>query len=120
MNHRKEVDKMDRDRVEGVEGQKSVNANRAAATRTAANKYAWVPSAMPGVARLMKEKRAKFGDRHVTECWNRSMAGEAGWLFAREGALAIGTPWPSADVDLANFAAANVTATQALLLIREP
>lgn len=83
-----------------------------------AGKFDWVPSSMPGVARLVAEKRRKFGAEHVKECWARAMAGEAGWFFAREGAIAIGTPWN--EPAMANFAAAQVTATQALVVMREP
>lgn len=81
------------------------------------NKWAWVPAAMPGVARLMRDKRTELGDAHVNECWKRGVVqGEPGWFFAREGTLAVGTPWD--DPVLANFAALQVTATQALLVLR--
>lgn len=82
------------------------------------NRWAWLPAAMPGVAKLMAEKRAKFGAAHVNECWARSMAGEPGWFFAREGALTVGTPWD--EPEMANFAALNVTSTQALVVLRLP
>lgn len=81
-------------------------------------RWDWLPTAMPGVARLMAEKRRQLGDAHVAECWRRGMAGEPGWFFAREGAIAIGTPWD--DPVLANFAAMQVTAGQALLEIKTP
>jgi hypothetical protein len=84
-----------------------------------ANRWQWLPAAMPGVARLMAEKRRAYGAEHVAECWRRGMAGEPGWLFAREGAVAVGTPW-AGDPVLENFAMAQVTATQALLVMREP
>jgi hypothetical protein len=85
----------------------------------AVGKWAWLPSAMPGVARLMAEKRRLLGDAHVAECWRRGFVErEPGWFFAREGALAVGTPWD--DPQLANFAALQVTATQALVVMREP
>ncbi|MES2959787.1 MAG: hypothetical protein V4792_16480 [Pseudomonadota bacterium] len=81
--------------------------------------WSWLPNAMPGVAKLVAEKRKLLGAEHVNECWRRSVVlREPGWLFAREGALAIGTPWD--DPVLANFGALSVTASQALLLIREP
>lgn len=86
--------------------------------RSKKGRWDWLPLAMPGVSRLMLEKRRLHGDAHVAECWRRSLAGEPGWFFAREGALAIGTPWD--DPALANFAAAQVSATQALLVIRDP
>lgn len=82
-------------------------------------RWGWLPTAMPGVAKLIKEKRAKYGDAHVNECWRRGVVQrEPGWFFAREGALAVGTPWD--DPVLANFAALQVTATQALVILREP
>lgn len=91
-----------------------------AAGRPPVNRFAWLPSAMPGVARLMAEKRVKFGAEHVAECWKQGVInGQPGWLFAREGTLAVGTPWEG-DPVMANFAAARVTSTQALLIIREP
>jgi hypothetical protein len=81
-------------------------------------KWGWLPSAMPGVARLMAEKRVQLGNEHVNTCWRRGVIDrEPGWFFAREGALAVGTPWGN-DPALANFAALHVTATQALLVIR--
>jgi hypothetical protein len=83
------------------------------------NRWAWLPEAMPGVARLMAEKRAKLGNAHVAECWRRGVVqGEPGWFFAREGALAVGTPWD--DPVMANFAALQVTSTQALVVMRDP
>ena len=84
-----------------------------------AGRFDWVPEAMPGVARLVAEKRRAFGAEHVRQCWARAMAGEPGWFFAREGSIAIGTPWDG-DPVLVNFAAAQVTATQALVVMREP
>ena len=85
----------------------------------ASAKWAWLPTAMPGVARLMADKRKLLGDAHVSECWKHGVVlKEPGWFFAREGALAVGTPWD--DPVLVNFAAAQVTATQALVVMREP
>lgn len=88
--------------------------------RGEAAKFGWLPKAMPGVARLVAEKRRVLGDTHVSECWRRGvLEREPGWFFAREGALAVGTPWED-DPVLINFAAANVSSTQALLVLREP
>lgn len=84
-----------------------------------ANRWAWLPAAMPGVAKLMAEKRAELGAAHVAECWKRGVLQlEPGWFFAREGALCVGVPWD--DPVLTNFAAAQVTRTQALLMLRSP
>jgi len=88
-------------------------------TKAAANRFSWLPAAMPGVTRLMAAKRAQYGAAHVAECWRRGMAGEPGWFFAREGALAVGTP-TLGDPVMADFAALQVSSTQALLVMREP
>lgn len=82
-------------------------------------RFAWMPSAMPGVAKLIAERRRRLGDAHVTDCIKRGLRGEPGFFFAREGALAVGTPWDG-DPVMANFAAASVTSTQALVIMREP
>lgn len=81
--------------------------------------WGWLPAQMPGVAALLAEKRRQFGAEHVNTCWRRGVVDlQPGWFFAREGALAVGTPWD--DPELANFAALQVTATQALVVIRPP
>jgi hypothetical protein len=81
--------------------------------------FDWLPAHMPGVAKLVREKRRLHGDAHVNECWRRGVVQrEPGWFFAREGALAVGAPWD--DPTMANFAAASVTSTQALLVIKLP
>ncbi len=81
--------------------------------------WGWLPEQMPKVQALVRDKRAEFGNAHVSECWKRGVIdGEPGWFFAREGTLAVGTPWD--DPELANFAAKHVTATQALLMIAKP
>lgn len=81
-------------------------------------RFAWMRDAMPGVARQVAEKRRKWGDEHVTRCILRSFGGEPGWFFAREGHIAVGTPWD--EPELVNFAALTVTATQALVVMRSP
>lgn len=79
--------------------------------------WAAIVQAMPGVQRLIGEKRVKFGDAHVNQCWKHGvLAGEPGWFYAREGGVAVGTPWG----DPLYFEALQVTRTQALLMIREP
>lgn len=84
----------------------------------AMSKWAWLPKAMPGVARLMVEKRREHGDAHIAECWRRAMAGEAGWFYAAEGPLAIGVPWD--DIEINQFSAQRLTAKQALVVVRVP
>ena len=82
------------------------------------NRWAWLPAMMPGVARQMREQRQALGDAHVAECWHRGVVlREPGWFFAREGALAVGAPWND-DPALINFAAASVSPTQSLLVLK--
>lgn len=80
-----------------------------------AGRWAWLPGFMPGVAKLMAEKRRELGPVHVRECWRRGVEkGEPGWFFAREGALAVGTPWPG----IADVAGWQVTPGQAMVFLR--
>jgi hypothetical protein len=77
------------------------------------NRWAWLPQMMPGVARLIADKRKEVGSAHVDECWQRGVInGESGWFFAREGAIAVGTIWPAA----ADVAGWQFTATQCMLI----
>lgn len=73
-----------------------------------------IRQAMPKVAGMVADARRKMGDAHVVECQRRGMAGEPGWFFAREGVLAVGTPWPEI-VDLVTWQA---FADQGLLCLR--
>lgn len=81
--------------------------------------FAWLPEHMPGVAKLVREKRRLFGDAHVSECWRRGvLAREPGWFFAVEGSIAIGTP--DDDERLAWFASLKVTPDQVLVVMKNP
>lgn len=85
-----------------------------------ANRWGWLPQQMPGVARLMKEKRTQLGNDHVALCWRRGVVEQQpGWFFASEGALAVGTPWAD-DPVIAQYVAARITPTQVLLVMRNP
>ena len=85
--------------------------------KVAAAKWEWLPRAMPGVARLIAERRRSLGDVHVNECWRRGVVqGEPGWFFAREGPLAVGTPW----AEFADVAWWQATASQSMLMMKEP
>ena len=80
-------------------------------------RWSWLPAAMPGVARLLAEKKAELGVDHVARCWQQGVVErQPGWFFAREGALAVGTPWP----DIADVAGWQVSTTQALVVLRDP
>lgn len=85
------------------------------------DRYSWVRTAMPRVAQLVGDKRREYGPGHVAECWRRGMAGEPGWFFAREGAVAIGTPWTAEqDPVLAAATAWQFTGDQAAVFMRKP
>lgn len=73
---------------------------------------------MPGVAALMAEKRRTLGDAYVVQCQQRGMAGEPGWFFAREGCLAVGTPWP-ADPSITAWCAGALPPGAALVVLRD-
>jgi hypothetical protein len=86
--------------------------------RARKGRWDWLPTAMPGVSRLIAEKRRVLGDAHVNECWRRGMAGEPGWFFAREGAIAIGTP--PTEPQLLALCGWEVMPAQALVVMATP
>lgn len=59
------------------------------------SKYYWMPDAMPKVAAEVAKRRALHGAPFVNDCIKRGMKGEAGFFFAIEGALMVGTPDPA-------------------------
>ena len=80
--------------------------------------WSWLPAQMPTVAKLIRDKRAEMGDRHVNLCWRRGvLEKQPGWFFAREGALAVGTPWKD-DPEVINFAQLSVELGKPLLVLR--
>jgi len=80
-------------------------------------RFDWLPSHMPGVVKLLAERRKVDGSEWVNECWRRGVVlREPGWFFAGEGALMVGTLWDDAEV--VAFAAARYTASQVLLVLR--
>lgn len=80
---------------------------------------ALIRQAMPGVARLVHEKRRLWGDAHVTDCQRKGMAGEPGHFFCREGAISVGTPWADDDV-IAQYVAGQLPPGSAFLCMRPP
>lgn len=85
--------------------------------KSESSKWEWLPAAMPGVARLIAEKRKALGNAHVNECWKRGVIEQKpDWFYAREGALAVGIPFT--DAELAESALPTVTRTQAILVLR--
>lgn len=79
--------------------------------------WAWLPEQVPGVVKLMADRRRELGAAWVNECWKRGvLQREPGWFWAAEGALSIGTMWN--DPDIVAFATARLTNTQCLLVLR--
>ena len=82
-------------------------------------RWDWLPAAMPGVHRLVREKRRDVGDKHVNLCWQRGVVElQPGWFYAREGALAVGAPFEDDETKVMRQAQAQLGG--ALLLIRSP
>ena len=80
--------------------------------------WGWLPAQMPGVARLLAEKRAELGDEWVNTCWKHGVvAQEPGWFFASEGALSVGTPW-AGDPTIAAFVLAKLSPSQVVVVLR--
>lgn len=74
---------------------------------------------MPGVARLMAEKRREWGSEHVAECWRRGvLQQQPDWFFAREGAIAIGTPF--SDELIRDFGAMRTPPGAGMLQMARP
>lgn len=83
-------------------------------------RFDWLPEEMPGVVKLVAEKRKLHGNAHVNECWRRGvLLLEPGWFFAREGPLTIGVLDPTWQMpELAKLPAA--VAGQAMLIMANP
>lgn len=82
-----------------------------------ANRWSWLPAQMPGVHRLVREKRREVGDAHVDLCWQRGVLElQPGWFFAREGAIAVGAPFDDDETKVMRQAQAQHGG--ALLMIR--
>lgn len=81
------------------------------------NRWGWLPGLMPGVAKLLADKRRELGAAHVNACWVHGVVNaEPGWFFAREGPLAVGVPWPA----IADVAGWQVVPGQAMVWLRDP
>lgn len=87
--------------------------------KSAVEDFSWLPIRMPGVAALVKEKRQLWGNAWVNECWKQGvLLRQPGWFYAGEGAVSVGVVWD--DPAIIAFAAARVTRSQALLVMRPP
>lgn len=79
--------------------------------------WSWLPAQMPRVAALVAEHKRGLGDAHVSECWQRGVVkGEPGWFYAKQGSLAVGTPWP----EIADAVMAVLQDGQAMVWLRPP
>lgn len=79
------------------------------------NRWAFLPELMPKVATLIAEKRQTMGAAHVALCWQRGVVEcLPGWFYAREGSLAVGTPWDGLELLYADTPAT----AQALVAMR--
>jgi hypothetical protein len=86
---------------------------------TADNRWSWLPAMMPGVSALMADKRRQYGAPHVALCWKKGVVErQPGWFFAREGAIAVGTPFD--DAVLVEMSAARWAESQAFLAMASP
>jgi hypothetical protein len=89
----------------------------ASAARKALNRL--IRDAMPRVADIVRTRRAEMGDAWVQQCQQRGLAGEPGWFYAREGALAIGRLWPEAiEAETAAMGSGVPVVDTALVCIR--
>ena len=56
--------------------------------------------AMPKVADLVQQRRLEMGTAHVNLCWRRGvLENQPGWFYAREGAIAVGTPFVGSEIE---------------------
>lgn len=89
----------------------------AAATESAKRDWKWLPREMPGVAKLLAERRAKDGPAWVNECWKRGVVQqEPGWFFAIEGPLMVGVLGD--DPTILALAKARLSPTQVFLMLK--
>lgn len=85
--------------------------------KTLKQTWNWLPQQMPGVAKLLADKRAEVGDEWVQHCWKKGVIErEPGWFFAGEGAVMIGVLWN--DPVIIAFAQLRLTDTQCILITR--
>ncbi len=85
--------------------------------KSSAKTWGWLPAHMPGVSKLLADKRQEHGKEHVALCWQRGVIEQKpGWFFAREGPLAVGVMWD----EMADVAGWQVTPDQALVILATP
>lgn len=55
---------------------------------------------LPGVIALIKQRKSEMGAAHVNRCWQHGVLQcQPGWFYAREGAVAIGTPFFGSEIE---------------------
>jgi hypothetical protein len=84
--------------------------------------WSWLPHRMPGVSRLIAEKRQAWGAAHVALCWKRGvMQCEPGWFYAREGALGVGVPGPEWEAEFRMLCeGAGISMSRPVVWMRTP
>ena len=91
--------------------------DKTAATEQAKRDWKWLPREMPGVAKLIAERRQQDGSAWVNECWKRGVEQlEPGWFFAVEGALMVGVLGD--DAKILALAMARLSPTQSFLMLK--
>jgi hypothetical protein len=76
---------------------------------------------MPRVVAEIKEWRDGGCGDHLDECWRRGVTGrEPGWFYAREGAVAVGTPFPETWGGVALEMSLNAWRTHGYVLMLAP
>ena len=56
--------------------------------------WSWFRQHMPQTAAMLAEYREGGEGAHIDECWQRGvLGGEPNWFYAREGPIALGTPF---------------------------
>lgn len=62
--------------------------------------WSWVRQHMPRVAEEIDQLRALGLGSYVDQCWAHGvLKGEPGWFYAREGPIALGTPFEPREPD---------------------
>jgi hypothetical protein len=84
--------------------------------------WSWMERLMPRVVAMLREHRRAGRGAHLDQCWKRGvLMREPGWLYAREGAVAVGTPFFGSDIHdvLAKFQSWEDAKDAPLLILRE-
>lgn len=83
--------------------------------------WSWMKQAMPKIAEMVADRRREVGDAHIRLCWQRGVVEQQpGWFYAREGAIAVGTPFIGNEIEtvLSELGAWDALRGSALLMTR--